>query len=93
MNTQGQFFNIELGEEKKVPLFEGHCKASVSAKPKALDMWMQFAYADASQKFSLQKDLLYIYLYYVWTKPKHNSEKMLSYSMMVQVFSVVFSMV
>lgn len=51
------------GGGKKVPLFEGHSKASVSAKPKALDMWRQFAYAGESQKFSLQKDLLYICLY------------------------------
>lgn len=46
------FFNIELGK-KKVPLFEGHCKASVSAKPNALDMSVQFAYADALQKMLL----------------------------------------
>lgn len=59
---------------KKVPLFEGCCEASVSAKPKALDMWRRSAYADDSQKFSLQKDLLYICFYWVWTKPKPNAE-------------------
>lgn len=38
MNKQGRFLNIELGGERKVPLFEGHCKASVSMKPSAFDV-------------------------------------------------------
>ena len=83
MDKQGQFLNTELGE-KKVLLFEGHCKASVTQC-----IWRVNAYEDAWQK----KIFLCVSLYEVWSKPKHNPEKVLSYSMMVQLFSVVFSMV
>lgn len=38
---------------KKKSLSEGQCKASVGT----YDAWMQFAYADAEEKFSLQKGL------------------------------------
>ncbi len=31
-------FQHRIGGERKVPLFEGHCKASVSTKPNAFDV-------------------------------------------------------
>lgn len=56
MNKQGWFLcNIELGKmEKKVPVFEGHCKASVSRNNLLMQM--------PCKNESYTKDLLYICL-------------------------------